>query len=244
MFAFTADDSTRRRRSTSSSHGDRARARRYRAAFAAVARSYGAIRPRAPRRAALQGRPRVSSDSSRRIGSGRRDRRPDRQLPRHRRRGAHRRTGARAAPRVPRAGAGGRAHRQLGRGARRIRPPRLVGGDPSHLRRAARRSSTASSTAFFAFVHPDDRAAVRAASDTAATGGQPVRHRASHHPARRRRALGARAGGDPSRRAGAARSGWSAPCRTSPSGGCSRISCGSRRRWKRSAGSPAASPTI
>ena len=37
---------------------------------------------------------------------------------------------------------------------------------------------------------------------------------------------------------------WSAPCRTSPTGGSSRISCGSRRRWRRSAGWPAASRTI
>ena len=55
--------------------------------------------------------------------------------------GAHRR-GARTASRVPREGAGSRAHRQLGRRARRLGSPRLVGRDAPHLRRAARRSST------------------------------------------------------------------------------------------------------
>ena len=65
------------------------------------------------------------------------DRRPDRELPRHRRGGPHRRS-ARAASTLSRAGAGSRAHRQLGGRARRIGSPRLVGRDPPHLRRAAR----------------------------------------------------------------------------------------------------------
>ena len=50
------------------------------------------------------------------------------------------------------------------------------------------------SDAFFAFVHPDDRDAVHAASDAAVADGTAVRHRASRRPARRQRALGAREG--------------------------------------------------
>jgi PAS domain S-box-containing protein len=79
--------------------------------------------------------------------------------------------------------------------------------------------------AFFAFVHPDDRAAVRAASEAAGAGGPAydIEHRLVRPDAR---------------------CGWSAPCRTSPTDACSRSSCGNRRRWKRSAGWRAASPTI
>ena len=94
-----------------------------------------------------------------------------------------------------------------------------------------------SSAAFFEFVHPDDRAAVHAASDKAVADGQPYdfEHRVVrpdgivrwvHEKARR--------GG---------RCAWSAPCRTSPSGASSRISCGNHRRWRRSAGWRAASRT-
>ena len=62
---------------------------------------------------------------------------PGSELPRHRPLGPHRR-GARTASAVSGAGAGGCAHRQLGGRARRLGPAWLVGGNPSHLRRAAR----------------------------------------------------------------------------------------------------------
>ena len=95
--------------------------------------------------------------------------------------------------------------------------------------------------AFFASFTPTN-ARRCAASRAAIVNGTPydIVHRVG--AGRRHDPLGARAG-DVLRDARPGASGWSARCRTSPSGGGSRSSCGSRRRWRRSAGWPAASRT-
>ena len=78
---------------------------------------------------------------------------------------------------------------------------RLVGRNAPHLRRAARRSSTARREAFFAFVHPDDRDAVRAAQPRRRRQAAPpydIEHRIVR--GRRHGPLGAREGRRPARR--------------------------------------------
>ena len=187
-------------------HRRRARARRYATGGVAVSRAAGAAGRsaraaarspessggRAARRAALQGRPglralhRAAPD--RRAASSAASRAFATSAPRY---GPPKRSSSTG---VSREGAGSRAHRQLGCRARRIGSARLVRRDSPHLRRAARRRSTAPSTAFFAFVHPDDRAAVRAPPAprrSPSSGAYDIEHRIVR--ARRHRALGPRA---------------------------------------------------
>ena len=170
-------------------------------------------------------------------------RRPDRQLPRHQRRGPHRR-GAGAAPDVPRAGAGSRRTSAAGW-------PSSTDSDrlgwsaeiAPHLRRAARPVRGIVGGVLRVRAPGRSRRGARGQRRGDADGPA-VRHRASRRAPGRRRCAGCtrRPASSATRRG--ARCGWSARCRTSPSGACSRISCGSRRRWRRSAGSPAASRTI